>query len=592
VKKSVILEMHTLQTAKKYPEMEKVARSLTKKFPRDPLAWRALGVALKLQGKDGLEAFERVVKLIPKNALSHFHVGVQLEGLGRTREAIASYNKTIELDPNSAEAYNNLGNALKAIIKPYDALVCHQKAIHLNPKLAQGYMNLGGDLLGIGHHGKAVECYKKVLEIDPDFVEAYSNLIFAQDFMAILDARTHIHARRDWAENYVDHLLPGEPENDNDPDPDRKLRIGYVGGDFKEHSAARVWGSVVTGYDRSKFDVYCYNNNTTKGDSYKERFMAAATHWREIGAMHDLDIVKLIRQDKIDILVDLAGHSAMNRLPVFAFHPAPVTVHAWGYATGTGMKKMDYFFGCKGIVAEHEREFFTEEIIDLPCAAGSYFPEPFPDVSPLPFLENQIITFGSMNRMHKATEECYQTWVEVLRAVPNSRFLLKAGELADESSRAATLWNFTKAGIDPNRIKMLGATKWHQHVGAYTLVDIALDPFPHGGGVTCMEGLMMGVPAVTLRWPTLVGRISAAIQTTVGIPDWCADTADDYVKLAVKKAADIEGLKRLRPALRGMFLASPIGNSKVYVSEVERHYREVWRRWCAKKVLDKEKIAA
>ena len=590
--KKTKLMMHGLQKEKKFVEMEEKARRFIKKSPRDALAWRALAVALKLQGKDGLEAFKMVVKLLPNNAISYFHLGVQFEALGKPQEAIAAYNKSIELDPKSADAYNNLGNVLRQTVKPYDALVCHQKAMHLNPKLPQVYLNLGADLLGMGHYAKAVECYKKALALEPDFVEAYSNLIFTQDFMTNLDARTHIHARRDWAENYVDHLMPGEPENDNDPDPDRKLRIGYVGGDFKEHSAARVWGAVLINHDKTQFETYCYNNNPTKGDSYTERFRNASEHWRQIASMHDLDIIKLIRKDKIDILVDLAGHSAMNRLPIFAFHPAPVQIHAWGYATGTGIKKMDYFFACRNIVAPHEREFFTEEIIDLPCAAGSYFPETFPDIGELPYLKNGIITFGSLNRMHKTSEECYKTWVEVLRAVPNSRFLLKAGELSDEASRAAVLWNFTKAGIDPNRIKMLGATKWHEHVGTYNLIDLCLDPFPHGGGVTTMESLCMGVPVVAIRWPTLVGRISAAIETVVGIPDWVADTADGYVQLAAKKSSDIDGLVRLRKNLRGMFFSSPIGDQKIYVDAVEQKYREVWRRWCKKKTLDKQSQAA
>lgn len=585
------LEMHALQEAGRLVEMEQRARRMVKKSPRDPLAWRALGVALKLQGKDGLKAFERVVKLLPKNALSHFHVGVQLDALGRARDAIAAYNKSIELEP-TADAYNNLGNSLKGIVRPYDALVCHQKAIHLNPKHAWGYMNLGGDLLAMGQYGKAVECYKRALELDPDFVEAYSNLIFAQDFMTILDARTHLHARRDWAENYVDHLMPGEPDNDNDPDPDRKVRVGYIGGDFKEHSAARVWGGMIVDFDRSQFDVYVYNNNTTPGDRFKTKFMECATQWREIGATRDPEVVQMIRKDKIDILVDLSGHSALNRLSVFAFHPAPVQVHAWGYATGTGMKKMDYFFGCKQIVAPHEREYFTEEIIELPCTAGSYFPDPFPDVNELPYLKNGVITFGSLNRMHKTSEECYRTWCEVLKAVPNSRLLLKAGELSDEASRAAVLWNFTRAGIDPNRIKMLGASKWPEHMAAYNFIDISLDPFPHGGGVTTMEGLMMGVPVIAIRWPTLVGRISAAIETVVGLEDWVANTGEEYVALAVRKAAEIDKLPAIRAGLRQRFMESPIGDRKSYVAAVEARYLEVWQRWCKKKVLDIAKLAA
>lgn len=581
--------MFDLQREKRYVEMEAIAREQTAKHPRDALAWRALGVALKLQDKDGLEAFEKVCKLLPRNSVSYFHMAVQLEALGRTNDSIRAYNKAIELDPKYADAYNNLGNVLKATIRPFDALVCHQKAMHLNPRSPQVYVNMGGDLLGMGQYAKAVECYKKALELDPGFIEAYSNLIFAQDFMPTLDARTHIHARKDWAENYVDHLLPGEPENDNDPDPDRRLRIGYVGGDFKEHSAARVWGSVFMCRDKSQFEAFVYNNNPTKPDAYTARFKASADHWREVGRLHDLEIIKLIREDKIDILVDLAGHSAMNRLPIFALHPAPVQIHAWGYATGTGIKKMDYFFACPNIVAPHEREFFTEEIIDLPCAAGSYFPDPFPDVNELPYLTNGVITFGSLNRMHKTSEECFKTWCEILRAIPTSRFLLKAGELTDEASRAAVLWNFTKEGIDPNRIKMLGATKWPQHVGAYNLIDISLDPFPHGGGVTTMEGLMMGVPVVAIRWPTLVGRISAAIEKVVGLEDWVAPTGAAYVDLAIKKATQIDELVELRKTLRARFLASPIGDPNIYVREVERQYRNVWRRWCEKKSLDNQK---
>src|ERR1035437_10334569 len=175
---------------------------------------------------------------------------------------------------------------------------------------------------------------------------------------------------------------------------------------------------MVTIFDRSKFEVYCYNNNTTKGDHFTEHFKTAVTCWRQVGTMKDPEMVQLIRDDKIDILVDLSGHSALNRLSVFAFHPAPVQITAWGYATATGLAKMDVFLADPVVVPESERSLFVEDVRYLPCIIGSSYSEPFPDVSELPALKNGYITFGAFNRMHTVTDECYQTWEEVLKAVP------------------------------------------------------------------------------------------------------------------------------------------------------------------------------
>lgn len=594
MKKSEFKKLLALFQAGKYDEMEVIARAIIKKNPKDGKAWKALGSAVKRQGGDGLEATRKAVELLPTDYEAHFNLGVELQNRGKQREAIECYTRAIQLNPNSGKVYNNLGNALKAISKPYDAMNCYQRAIQLDPKATEYYLNFGNDLLTMGMYAKAVACYRRALDINQDFIEAYSNLIFTQDFMTVVDAKTHLNARKDWAESYVDHLFKNIP-NENDIDPHRKLRIGYVSGDFKEHSAARVFGAMLIDYDRRNFDVFCYFNNITPGDSYTERFRNSATGWRAIGKMGDEEVEKLIRDDHIDILVDLSGHSALHRLAVFALHPAPVQITAWGYATSTGLQKMDYFFADPIVVPESERVDFVEEIVDLPCVVGSYFPEPFPDIGPLPAKENGVITFGCLNRLHKITEECYSTWAGILKAIPNSRLLLKAGELSDEQTRTTVVWQFMRAGVNPDRIKLLGATPWINHVRAYNLIDIALDPFPHCGGVTTMEGLLMGVPPVTLRWPTLVGRTSASMLTVLGMEDWIAETANDYIALAVRKAGEIDTLGAVREGLRQRFQASSIGDSKQYVAAVEGRYRQLWKRWCSDqttKVLDKLKIAS
>jgi predicted O-linked N-acetylglucosamine transferase (SPINDLY family) len=213
---------------------------------------------------------------------------------------------------------------------------------------------------------------------------------------------------------------------------------------------------------------------------------------------------------------------------------------------------------------------------------GSYFPQAFPAVNSLPGLLAEGITFGSFNRLAKVSEEAFNAWARVLLAIPRSRLVLKTGELDDRTARDWVASHFTGAGIVAERIVLLGKTPWHEHMAVFNQIDIALDPFPHGGGVTTLEGLMMGVPVVTLRWPTLVGRLSASILTTLGLADWIAETPEQYVEIAIQKAQALPALAALRKELRGIFASSIIGDSHAYVKAVEQQYRQLWREWCAR----------
>jgi predicted O-linked N-acetylglucosamine transferase (SPINDLY family) len=245
------------------------------------------------------------------------------------------------------------------------------------------------------------------------------------------------------------------------------------------------------------------------------------------------------------------------------------------------MRAMDVFFADPVIVPPQEKQYFTEEVRYLPCAVGAFFTEQFPYVNELPALSDGFITFGSLNRLAKVSAEAYRAWAGVLLAAPRSKLILKAGELNNAAIRERVVEHFTQAGVAADRIIMQGGTSWHEHMQAYHQIDIALDPFPQGGGVTALEGLMMGVPMITLRWPTIAGRISASIMKTLGLPDWIAETPEEYVELAIQKAGDLQSLAERRQQLRGIFTSSVIGDQVAYARAVEQEYRQLWREWCA-----------
>ncbi|MDO8606866.1 MAG: hypothetical protein Q7R40_10050, partial [Phaeospirillum sp.] len=390
-----------------------------------------------------------------------------------------------------------------------------------------------------------------------------------------------LHAeRRKWADAHAAPLLQKIPHT-NGPEPERLLRIGYVSADFREHSAARAFGSMLMEFDRSRFEVFAYTNSV-QTDELTRHIRQSVTCWRKIVGLSDHAVAELVRQDRIDILVDLSGFSAGNRLLVFARKPAPVQITAWGYASGTGMGAMDVLLSDNVVIPPEEKQFYTEQIRYLPSFLTYFARQAPPAVGELPALTAGHITFGSFNRLAKISDEAYRTWAQVLQAVPASRMILKTGELSDAGTRARVIAHFAGSGIAAERITLLGGTPWQEHMEAFNRVDISLDPFPQGGGVTTMEGLLMGVPVVTLRWQTLSGRISASFLTTLGMPDWIAESPGQYIEIAQRKAQDIPGLAGLRGRMRARFMSSVLGDTRAYVGAVEREYRQLWREWCGK----------
>ncbi|MEN6628025.1 MAG: tetratricopeptide repeat protein [Sulfuricella sp.] len=602
-----------LNEQEKSEEAEICFRNAIGHNPNFAEAYNNLGIALTHQEKsdEAVTCYQRALAIKPDYAEAYSNLGNTLRELGKLDEAIACCQKALALKPGYAEAYNNLGNALKDQEKLDEAAICYRKAIEFSPDYAEAHNNLGATLNDQEKPEEAVGYYQKAIALNPNFNEAHgnlgnafcatgkmneaiacyrtsikikpgkahSNLIFALDMAAGFDTPTLQQERKNWGEIHAVPLTAKQFPHANTPAPDRRLRIGYVSADFRRHSATTAFGAMLVKFDRDLFEVFAYSNSP-KEDDYTQLFQQNVTAWRKIVGLSDDAVAEMVREDGIDILVDLSGHTAGNRLLVFARKPAPVQVTAWGCPSGTGMPAMDALFADPVVIPPEEKQFYTEQVRYLPNLVGFFSPETFPAVGALPTLSAKTITFGSFNRLNKISKESFDLWTRVLAAIPDSRLILKSREFDNPVTKERISRHFVDAGIASERVVILGKTPWHEHMNAFNLVDITLDPFPQGGGVTALEGLIMGVPIVALRWPTFGGRASASILTTLGLTDWIAETQEQYLGIAIQKAQDLEALANLRQDLRNRFTASPIGNAALYVKAVESAYRQLWQEWC------------
>jgi len=526
------------------------------------------------------QALSRLVALRPDQAEAHKKLADVLHDLGRAEAAERSYRQALALRPEYAEACCNLGIVLKDLNRLEEAEQAYRRALELRPEFADAHLNLGNLLVRVGRPEEAERAFRRVLEIDPDSARAHSCVIFTMDLQARYDVRALQEERRQWYQRHGRQHAVAGLKHGNSREPERRLRIGYVSADFRLHSAAYVFGPVIRGHARSSFEVLCYSG-VPQEDDVTRSLRQAADRWYAVGGLGDEALSAQIRRDQVDILVDLSGHSAGNRLPVFSRKPAPVQVTAWGYSTGTGLATMDAFFADPVLVPLEQRQHYAEEIIDLPCAVCYEPPAYLPELTPLPAPAAARVTFGCVNRLDKISDGVLVLWSRVLAALPGAGLLVKDAGLGDAAVRASFVARVARAGIAPERVRLEGRSTHAEHLKIYRDVDVGLDPFPHGGGVSTAEALWMGVPVVTRQGETPASRVSAAILTAAGMQEWIARSEDEYLRIALQWARALPRLAGVREGLRTRLHASPLGDVARYTAAVEAAYRALWRRWCA-----------
>jgi predicted O-linked N-acetylglucosamine transferase (SPINDLY family) len=392
------------------------------------------------------------------------------------------------------------------------------------------------------------------------------------------DPQTLFLEHRRWAERHAAPLAAEARPYANDPAPDRPLRVGYVSPDLREHPVASFLTPVLAHHDRSRFHVTCYAD-VARPDGVTRHLQTLADAWRDLPGRSDAQVADLIQADSTDILVDLAGHTACNRLLVFARKPAPVQVTHFGYPNTTGLSTMDYRISDRYADPPGRTEaYHTEELVRLPEVAWCYRPLAAPEVTPLPARAAGHVTFGSLNNLAKITPQAIALWSELLRAVPGSRLVLLTGAGSQADQRLHDL--FGQHGIDRARLELLGRRPRDRYLALYQEMDIALDPFPYNGGVTTCDALWMGVPVVTLAGESYVSRQGVALLSNLGLDDWVAGAPDAYVDIATRWAHDVEGLGRLRAGLRERMTNSPLTDGLRFTRFLAEAYRWMWQRWC------------
>jgi predicted O-linked N-acetylglucosamine transferase (SPINDLY family) len=574
-----------------------------------------LGNALRAKGQveDAVACYQQAIRLWPGFAAAHNHLGQALQTAGKLDQAIPAYRQAVQIKPDLVEAHVNLGGALLEKQRYADALACHGQALRLRPDSSEAYNGLGNVYYAQGNLDEAVANYQHALRCQPDFSVPHYNLGVARQAQGKLtEARdcfqealrlkpdddvahsTYLGSlvynpriepavllaeHRRWAEQ---HAAPTQesPCHDNHPDPQRRLRVGYVSPDFRSHAVAYFLRPILTHHDREKVEAFGYADVAVP-DGETAVLRSLAHQWRDTFGLSTERLVELIRQDRIDILVDLTGHTAHNRLLVFARKPAPVQVSYLGYPCTTGLPTIDYRLVDPITDPPGEPPSSSEELVRLPGCFCCYAPPRHaPDVSPLPARRRGVITFGSLHKLEKLNPDVLDLWCRILRDVPSAHLLVSRNTLQGQTA-ADLRRQFEDRGIAPSRLVFERIEPVNlQHLRLYHDMDVALDPFPWNGHTTACEALWMGVPVLALRGQRHASRMVASVLCALGLTDWLAETPEDYHRLAVQWAGDWTRLADLRWRLRSLLSESVLCDGAAFTRGLEAAYRQMWQRWC------------
>jgi predicted O-linked N-acetylglucosamine transferase (SPINDLY family) len=522
-------------------------------------------------------SLREAARLAPDDPVVQLNLGVASLELGLLEEAVASFRRAIALEPARPEAHNILGHALLARGDCTGAKGCLMEALRLRPGYPAAHDNLGRVLKAQGRAAEAIAHHRIALAAR-DRPETHSNLLYTLNLLPGTEPGEIYAEHLAWARRHAVFSANPPVFSLCDFDPSRRLRIGYISPDFVNHAVAYFFAPVLEAQDRENFETFCYSDAAVP-DETTRRLRGAAAHWRDIAGWSDERVASLIARDSVDILVDLAGHTARNRLLVFARRAAPVQVTWLGYPNTTGLETMD--FRLTDAITDppgRTEAFHAEELARLPetfCCYGP--PSSSPPVGPLPALASGQVTFGCCNNLAKINASVIELWSRILRGIPASRLILESRGLADPETAAEVRRDFAARGVEPERVDFDGASlSVARHLARYHRIDIALDPFPYNGVTTSCEALWMGVPIVTLAGATHVARVGASLLTHLGAPEWAADSPDDYAAIAARLARDLPGLAEIRRSLRERMRHSPLCDAPRFTRHLEAAFRKMW----------------
>lgn len=557
------------------------ARALTERYPQHPFGWKLLGGVLHAGGDlpGALQAMDAAAQYGPDDAETLSNLGLLLRKAGRAPEAEPVLARALALDAGNVHAHNHLAVTLMDLGRLHEAHASASAAVARDPAHREAGNTLAVVLQRQGRLAEAVEAYRRVLARHPDDTDAHSNMLFCMSQMDGITPADLFAEHRRFGQRLEGILGAPEPW-DNPREPERRLRIGFVSGDLRNHAVASFVEPVLERLaGRPGVALYAYYTYPLH-DAVSARLRGYMAGWCDCAALDDTALAQRIRADGIDILIDLAGHTAHNRLPLFARKPAPLQATWIGYPFSTGLAAMDYYLTDRYILPPGQFDhLFTEKLVHLPVSAPFQPLPDAPDVVPLPALAHGYLTFGSFNRLSKISRNVVALWSRLLRAVPDAR-LLVAGMPEGGGEEELMGW-LAKEGIAPERVRLHPRTGMRDYLALHNEVDINLDTFPYSGGTTTLHALWMGVPTLTLAGDTAAGRQTACILEHNGLHAFVGEDADAFVGKGMAAARDLAALNEMRLSMRYRFAPTSPAFLEQVADGVEHALRLMWRRWCA-----------
>lgn len=538
-------ELIKLFSEQAYLDVELKVKQKLELNPNWLVGWKILTDTLLIQKKDARHAAERALALNIDDAQEHCYYGMILKDQGDLVGAVDSYQQAIKLKPDYVAAYNNLGVVKKEL----------------------------GDI------DSAVDCYRQALVLNPSYASCFSNLLFCYSHSNTLDAQALFDEHRKFSQQYESALKKLWGKYGNDKDANRKLRIGFVSADFREHSLVYFFEPILNYLLADcSLELHAYFNHAIE-DVVTHRLKNKFARWTQVDENSDYDLAKKIRHDAIDILVDLDGHTSGNRLIVFAMKPAPVQVSWLGYLATTGLTAMDYYLtdaylAPPGLLDSQ----FTERLIQLPASAAFAPHELSPAVTALPLLDNDYVTFACFNRVEKITPDVVALWSKLLIALPQSKLLL--GAMPQEGSYDNIIQLFNRYGVQNARLIFYSRSDMERYLKLHQKVDICLDTYPSNGVTTTCHAAWMGVPTLCIAGDRLASRGAMAVMSHLGLQNFVATDQDDFINKAIKLANDLSELVKIRATLRQRFNASALSQPKLVADSLGSEFRLMWSRWC------------
>jgi predicted O-linked N-acetylglucosamine transferase (SPINDLY family) len=551
--------------------------------PLRPEPHNELGIVLARLGRmdESANAFRQATRLRPDYAEAHNNLGNVRMAQGRLEEAVGRYRKAIECKPNYYQAHAHLGVAYSRQGRTNESIECLERAVRLEPKSGDAHNNLGNALLVAGRLEQAISTFQVALKLNPDYAPAISNYLLTLNYDPTIEAERLAQEHRDWAHR-LEAAVPAPAGHDNTPDPERVLRVAYVSADFRRHPVTAFIAPLLTHGNRGRTATILLAEVVVP-DATTKRFESLADEWHDTTGMSHEQVAELVRRQRVDILVDLGGHTSGNRLPVFGRRPAPVQVSYIGYPTTTGMSSIDYQVTDDTVDHAADDRFYTESLVRLPGGFSCYTPpENAPDVNPLPASGSSRVTFGALHNLAKLNSQVLALWARVVKQVPGSRLLIGRDVLTGGIAQSIAD-QLIAGGLRPEDFELRHEFPPGGHLALYREMDISLDAFPWSGHTTACEAMWMGVPTVSLVGARHAGRMVASVMSQAGLADWLAADPDAYVAIAQRAAGDLGSLAALRSGLRQRVAASPLCDAARFAGELENAYRGMWADWCRRR---------